>query len=166
MISAFDIVMFPGLFVLVACGFWMSVWLCVTICRSVLENHHLYTAFKIMRGDGNNILQDFNYSQRLEFRRYVIELVLATDFAFHIKYVSQFKTLLSAMPSDEEFTAKDDKLLLWRIIIKVADLGHCGKPLKQHRKWSYRAMEEMYRQVSAHRSGDFYHQAAALLLAA
>jgi hypothetical protein len=34
-------------------------------------------------------------------------------------------------------------------LIKCADLGHCCKPWKLHRKWAFRIMEEMYRQGEA-----------------
>jgi hypothetical protein len=36
---------------------------------------------------------------------------------------------------------------VWKIIIKCADLGHCMKPVRLHKRWAYRVMHEMYCQV-------------------
>ena len=115
--------------------------------RSVLENHHLYTAFSVMRKPECDFLKDMNYAQIQQFRHHVIELVLATDFAFHLKIVNQFKVLVSTLPKFGTMTACEDKLLLWRVIMKTADLGHCCKPFELHKRWSCRVMEEMYHQV-------------------
>ena len=35
--------------------------------------------------------------------------------------------------------------------MKCADLGHCCKPWRMHRKWAFRIMEEMYQQGDAER---------------
>jgi hypothetical protein len=40
-------------------------------------------------------------------------------------------------------------LLAWKVLIKCADLGHCFKPWRLHRRWAFRIMEEMYRQGEA-----------------
>ena len=77
----------------------------------------------------------------------VIQLVMATDFAFHLQTISQFNVLVATLPDPPAVTAAPDRLLLWRIVMKAADLGHVSKPPTLHRKWSLRAMEEMYRQV-------------------
>lgn len=113
----------------------------------MLENHHLFRAFTTLQSEGCNFLRDMSYAQIQRFRHIVIELVLSTDFAFHLKLVNQFKMLVSGMPDKAALTSADDKLLMWRIIMKTADLGHCCKPFTLHRRWAYRVMEEMYRQV-------------------
>ena len=116
------------------------------LCRAVLENHHLYTAFSAMREPGQNPIAHFNYTQTKEFRMITIELVLATDFAVHLKLINQFRTLVAAGTYVSAGESIEDSLLIWKTIVKCADLGHCSKPLQLHKKWSYRIMEEMYRQ--------------------
>jgi hypothetical protein len=126
----------------------------------VLENHSLFKAFAIMRKEQCNFLKDMNYSQKQEFRHIVIELVLATDFAFHLKLVNQFKVLVSTLTDRSNIESTEDKLLLWRIVMKCADLGHCSKPVALHKKWAMRVMEEMYRQGDAEKRMGFAISAA------
>jgi 3',5'-cyclic-nucleotide phosphodiesterase len=66
----------------------------------------------------------------------------------------------SSLEDPSCITAEEDKLLLWRIVMKCADLGHCAKPTDLHKKWAYRVMEEMYRQGEAESSMGFPVSAA------
>lgn len=100
-----------------------------------------------MRKPACNLLKDMSYTQKQEFRHIVIELVLATDFAFHLKLINQFKMMVTTLSDRSTIASSEDKLLLWRIVMKAADLGHCSKPVQLHKKWAIRVMEEMYRQV-------------------
>lgn len=125
----------------------------LVLCRAVLENHHLFKAFSLMRTPDKNPIAHFNYNQTREFRSIVIDLVLATDFAVHLKLVGQFKTMVTSAPDISNIAAKEDNVLIWKILIKCADLGHCTKPMALHKKWTFRIMEEMYRQVCAFRCG-------------
>ncbi len=43
--------------------------------ESVLENHHLAVAFKLLQEDGCDILQNLAMKQRQTFRRMVIDMV-------------------------------------------------------------------------------------------
>jgi cAMP-specific phosphodiesterase 4 len=126
----------------------------------VLENHHLFKAFTIMRKDQCNFLKDMNYSQKQEFRHIVIEIVLATDFSVHLRLTNQFKTMVSTLTDRSNIESAEDKLLLWRIVMKCADLGHCSKPVALHKKWAMRVMEEMYRQGDAEKRMGFSISAA------
>ncbi|EFA83871.1 cAMP phosphodiesterase [Heterostelium album PN500] len=53
--------------------------------NSVLENHHATLTFKILKNSDCNILEGLNEDQYKELRRSVIQLILATDMAFHFE---------------------------------------------------------------------------------
>lgn len=44
------------------------------------------------------------------------------------------------------FSSKKDQMLLWKLMIKTADVAHAAKPMELHLKWSQRIVEEMFRQ--------------------
>ena len=43
-------------------------------------------------------------------------------------------------------SSPENKQLLWNVVLKCADLGHAVKPWVLHTKWSYRIIEENFRQ--------------------
>eukprot|EP00047_Mylnosiga_fluctuans_P017941 m.65637 g.65637 ORF g.65637 m.65637 type:complete len:802 (-) comp7344_c0_seq1:118-2523(-) len=56
---------------------------------SVLENHHLATAFQVMQRPGCNIMADFDKGEQKVFRRLLIQMVLGTDMTKHTKCVTE-----------------------------------------------------------------------------
>ncbi|KXZ50318.1 hypothetical protein GPECTOR_17g957 [Gonium pectorale] len=61
--------------------------------RSPLENHHAAAAFSTMRRAGLDILGPLTKQERANFRKQVIEMVLATDMKQHFGLLSQFNTV-------------------------------------------------------------------------
>ena len=59
--------------------------------RSVLENHHLASAFLLMHKTETNILCGLTVKQWEDIRKSIIEMVLATDLAHHFAFVSDCK---------------------------------------------------------------------------
>eukprot|EP00949_MAST-11_sp_MAST-11-sp1_P002084 g2084.t1 len=138
--------------------------------RSVLENHHLATAFRIMRSDNSNLLKSFSPATSKSLRATIIELVLATDLKEHFSFVGKMGDFMELQPtlrgaaedgegchgmytSPQTYDDKDkqramnmDKLLVMQIALKAADLGHGCKPWDQHYTWSMRVLEEFYHQ--------------------
>lgn len=56
--------------------------------ESVLENHHLAVAFKLLQEDGCDIFASLTQKQRLTLRRMVIDMVISnnlTDLSFFFK---------------------------------------------------------------------------------
>lgn len=62
--------------------------------ESVLENHHLSVAFKILRENDCNFLDSLECSQRKALRRLVIDMVLATDMSKHFQHLGALKTMV------------------------------------------------------------------------
>jgi len=137
--------------------------------RNVLENHHVATAFKVIwetTSDGDrphDILAGLNKEDAQEFRKIVIELVLGTDLAVNMEVMNHFKVeleqhkyaaMLGMVKQDEaspEFTpdqlsTPEDRLLLMKMMIKCADIGHVARPLPYHLVWTRNVTKEFYEQ--------------------
>ncbi|VDQ01011.1 unnamed protein product [Trichobilharzia regenti] len=61
---------------------------------SVLENHHLYMAFKILSEPECDIFANLGVKKRQTLRRMVIELVLATDMSKHMSLLADLRTMV------------------------------------------------------------------------
>jgi len=70
-------------------------------------------------------------------------MVLITDLSVHFDFVSQFNTTLKTNPDK---LAPKFRLLVLKMALKSADVGHAAKELSLHKKWSDRVTEEFYRQ--------------------
>ena len=63
---------------------------------SVLENHHLAVAFKILQHDSRDIFANLNKKQRQIIRKMVIDMVLATDMSKHMSLLAELKTMVES----------------------------------------------------------------------
>ena len=63
--------------------------------RAVLENHHISAAFRIMKEEECNILNNLKREEYRDFRSLVIDMVLATDMSYHFQQIKNMKNLLS-----------------------------------------------------------------------
>lgn len=108
--------------------------------RSVLENFHISEAFKVMRKDEANIIQNLSREEYREFRTLIIEMVIATDMSTHFQQVKTLKTLLS----HTEFSVDKQKGLSY--ILHSADISHPSKMFPLHQRWTLLLMEEFFRQ--------------------
>eukprot|EP00164_Ancoracysta_twista_P001437 GFYU01001873.1.p1 GENE.GFYU01001873.1~~GFYU01001873.1.p1 ORF type:complete len:963 (-),score=196.79 GFYU01001873.1:144-3032(-) len=118
--------------------------------KSVLENHHLTTAFNILKQDSCNFLHRCSQEQFKEFRSEVIELVTYTDVSLHFEIVGKFRALTAGAPIDME--APDNRRHLIRMLMKCADVSNPTKHKKIYDSWTDRVMEEFYRQGDRERS--------------
>lgn len=62
--------------------------------ESVLENHHLAVAFKLLKEDICNFVCKLEPAQLKVFRRMMIDNVLATDMNKHFKHLGELKTMV------------------------------------------------------------------------
>ena len=105
----------------------------------VLENHHLAETFRIIaHEEGCNIFELCDQGTHDEFRKTIIEMVLATDLADHFSQVSSLRN----KHSSKNLVAKD--ILIG--IAMCADIGHSTKAFAIHERWSTLIGEEFYRQ--------------------
>ena len=64
--------------------------------ESVLEQHHLAIAFKLLQDSNCDFLAHWTRKQRQCFRKMVIEMVLATDMSKHMSLLADLKTMVEA----------------------------------------------------------------------
>ena len=62
--------------------------------ESVLENHHLAVASKILQNQNCDILSTLSNKQRMSVRKMMIDMVLATDMSKHMSLLADLKTMV------------------------------------------------------------------------
>ncbi|KNC99241.1 uncharacterized protein SPPG_05497 [Spizellomyces punctatus DAOM BR117] len=110
--------------------------------RSVLENHHLATGFSIMLKEENNILAAFSTEDARKVREQVIDMVMATDMAGHFTTLAMFKNKVSAAGTFDPQLNPDDRALLFRMLIKCADVSNLTREWPVYCAWLDRLIKE------------------------
>jgi len=123
--------------------------------RSVLENHHISAAFRLMRHPERNIVQNLDDCQYRDFRSNVIAMVLSTDMANHFEKVEVIKATIRK-PNDywrsvlvqntEEYPRTMEKIRIMELILHCADISNCVKPWEIHTKFTGTLLEEFFKQ--------------------
>ncbi|KAG8442727.1 hypothetical protein GDO86_011504 [Hymenochirus boettgeri] len=108
--------------------------------RSVLENHHVSAAYRLLQEDEEmNILYNLSKDDWREFRTLVIEMVLATDMSCHFQ---QIKAMKNALQQPEGI----DKPKALSLLLHTADISHPAKNWDLHHRWTMSLLEEFFRQ--------------------
>ncbi|NXU58980.1 PDE1C phosphodiesterase, partial [Turnix velox] len=108
--------------------------------RSVLENHHVSAAYRLLQDDEEmNILSNLTKDDWREFRALVIEMVLATDMSCHFQ---QIKAMKNALQQPEGI----DKPKALSLLLHTADISHPAKAWDLHHRWTMSLLEEFFRQ--------------------
>lgn len=114
--------------------------------KSVLENYHAATAFKVMKDRGINLLEhNLPSPPPAALRTRVIDMVLATDMAFHKQNISSLQSEAQSNDRLQDI----DKLVLEQNIVHMSDIAHPLRPMDQHKEWSRRCTEEFFAQGDA-----------------
>uniref|UniRef100_A0AAQ5XMW1 Phosphodiesterase n=1 Tax=Amphiprion ocellaris TaxID=80972 RepID=A0AAQ5XMW1_AMPOC len=107
--------------------------------RSVLENHHVSAAYRLMAEEDMNILVNLNKDDWRFLRSLVIEMVMSTDMSCHFQ---QIKTMRNALTQ----THSIDKVKALSLMLHAADISHPAKAWPLHYRWTHSLMEEFFRQ--------------------
>ncbi|KAJ8403387.1 hypothetical protein AAFF_G00351590 [Aldrovandia affinis] len=107
--------------------------------RSVLENHHVSAAYRLMQEDEMNILVNLSKDDWRELRALVIEMVMSTDMSCHFQ---QIKTMRGSLQQPEGI----DKAKALSLMLHAADISHPAKSWGLHYRWTRALMEEFFRQ--------------------
>ena len=113
--------------------------------RSVLENMHASKSFDIMKKEGCDLLQSFNFDDWTCVRKNVISMILETDMAKHFEVLGKFRTRVTTL-GDIDLRRTEDKELVMNMAIKCADIGHAAKCTELHEKWTAFVCEEFFHQ--------------------
>jgi len=118
--------------------------------ESVLENHHLAVAFKLLQNPDCDIFVNLTKKQRQTLRKMVIDMVLATDMSKHMSLLADLKTMVetkkvagSGVLLLDNYT---DRIQVLQNMVHCADLSNPTKPLELYRQWCERIMEEFFQQ--------------------
>ncbi|XP_048580022.1 dual specificity calcium/calmodulin-dependent 3',5'-cyclic nucleotide phosphodiesterase 1B isoform X2 [Nematostella vectensis] len=107
--------------------------------RSVLENHHVSCAFRILQDDEKNILSGLNLEQYADVRSLMIDTVLATDMSSHFEQLRLMKVaLVAGSPIENREVVQ--------LLLHVADISNPTKDWTIHRQWTTKIMEEFFTQ--------------------
>ncbi|XP_067837493.1 dual specificity calcium/calmodulin-dependent 3',5'-cyclic nucleotide phosphodiesterase 1C-like isoform X2 [Heptranchias perlo] len=108
--------------------------------RSVLENHHVSAAYRLLEEDEEmNILFNLSKDDWRELRTLVIEMVLATDMSCHFQ---QIKAMKNSLQQPEGI----DKPKALSLLLHTADISHPAKAWDVHHRWTMALLEEFFRQ--------------------
>ena len=91
---------------------------------SVLENHHVATAFSLLSDPKNDITANFSKDDFKRFRQRMIGLILSTDMAKHFGELSRFKTRVAAADFSPD---GGDKELVMNMIFHLSDISNTFK---------------------------------------
>ncbi|XP_003791507.1 calcium/calmodulin-dependent 3',5'-cyclic nucleotide phosphodiesterase 1A [Otolemur garnettii] len=107
--------------------------------RSVLENHHVSAAYRLMQEEEMNILINLSKDDWRDLRNLVIEMVLSTDMSGHFQ---QIKNIRNSLQQHEGI----DRAKAMSLILHAADISHPAKPWNLHYRWTMALMEEFFLQ--------------------
>jgi hypothetical protein len=124
---------------------------------SVLENYHVAETFEILLKDENNFLCNLTAEEYRLVRRRMIESILATDMANHVKHLNSLKSKLDSLSIkggenvDKLFGSDVGKsfenqqaVLSW--CIHACDVSNPAKPTKVYDEWVNRVFIEFFNQ--------------------
>jgi len=118
--------------------------------ESVLENHHLAVAFKILQDESRDIFQNLAKKQRQMLRKMVIDMVLATDMSKHMSLLAELKTMVESKKVSGSscivLESYQDRIRVLQNMLHCADLSNPTKPLQIYQKWTNRVMNEFFQQ--------------------
>ena len=119
---------------------------------SVLENHHVATAFKQLRQEGCNIFENLTKDEWHKLRKLTIDIVLATDMSKHTSLLAYMKTMIETQLVDSSkgghlhLDNYNNKSLVLQNMVHCADLSNPTKPLALYRQWTSNILQEFFEQ--------------------
>lgn len=135
--------------------------------KSPLENHHVSSAFFLMKDDSVNIFANLQRDDFKKVRERLIGMILSTDMSVHFSDLAKLKGRLVSNGNNFlfnniihhyylyfiflkyiEFNIKDkDKTMCMDILLHAADVSNPFKPYEIYSLWAKRVLEEFWNQV-------------------
>ena len=112
--------------------------------QSVMETHHCTVAISLLTKEEYNLMHSLNMQDTKSMWTWMIQLILATDMAFHFKFVKEVSGLLD----NNEFSLdnSEHRLLAMKLLLKVGDISNVSRPFALADKWCDVLNEEFFRQ--------------------
>lgn len=112
---------------------------------SVLEMMHASTTYSLMLSPDQNILQTLDNDAWIIVRKVVMKMILATDMSRHFELLGNFKST-HITSTTSALCKPDERLSIFEVAIKCADIGHAAKAVELHEKWTLLVCEEFFQQ--------------------
>ncbi|DBA01405.1 TPA: hypothetical protein N0F65_007302 [Lagenidium giganteum] len=128
--------------------------------RSILESMHVAETFFLMKNPSCDIFGRMKDKPFREIRKAIIEMVLSTDLSMHLQLVGNLKALViqentnaaaGQAPTGKSVT---DPMMIMKVVIKCADIGHAAKERRLHVIWSSLIIEEFFLQGDNERANN------------
>jgi hypothetical protein len=123
---------------------------------SVQENYHISEAFKVLKNTSCDILANYNGNEKKLIRKRMVDMILATDMAYHTRIFTSMKLKVEKLSSFkiehlvknlETQSAKfDAKQEILNYTLHAADLSHNVKSFDLTRQWTRLVMNEFWEQ--------------------
>jgi len=118
--------------------------------ESILENHSLAVAFKVLQEKNCDIFSNLPKKQRQTLRKMSIDMVLATDMSKHMSLLADLKTMVETKKvAGSDFLLLDnytERIQVLQNILHCADLSNPTKPIEIYKQWVDAIMEEFFQQ--------------------
>lgn len=122
---------------------------------SVLENHHIAVASRLIQVPELNILSGFKRETRKEIREMMIKMVLGTDLKVHFTGVANLKATIeghrNANTWFDPHIQKDREILLVHCV-HTADISSPCKPARIAVEWTNRLEQEWFEEGDEQKS--------------
>ncbi|XP_063678943.1 dual specificity calcium/calmodulin-dependent 3',5'-cyclic nucleotide phosphodiesterase 1A-like isoform X5 [Bolinopsis microptera] len=105
--------------------------------RSVLENHHISSAYRYLDQPDSNPFDKLSKDDFREMRGIAVEAVLGTDMSAHFTQIKNMQNALFNPSTVNRNTAMT-------LILHCADISHPTKTWGLHKKWTDNLMEEFF----------------------
>ncbi|CAJ0838478.1 17092_t:CDS:2, partial [Entrophospora sp. SA101] len=107
--------------------------------KSVLESFHAMTLFTLMQKYGFKVYEgetEYN-SKYAEFRKVVVNAILATDMGLHNEYVVKIRDQKKRLGSGNfDIKSEQEKNIVVGALIKCADISNAARPYHIAAEWS------------------------------
>lgn len=110
---------------------------------SVLESHHVAASYKLLKEKQYNFLGNVHLESRIDIRKRVVSMVLATDMSKHFADLGKFKSRVQSEGFDPSDSDKMDCMCLG---MHMADISNPSKKWSVSLNWVELLFEEFFYQ--------------------
>merc|ERR1711934_483117 len=119
--------------------------------KSVLEQHHCSTLFRVLSQEDLNILSGLTKEELLDVRKRIIGCILHTDPTLHFESTSKLQQRLK-LDQPVSCDSDDDRRMVIQTILMTADISNIAKPWEVAKVWAERVSQEFFAQGDLEKS--------------
>eukprot|EP00301_Raphidiophrys_heterophryoidea_P014408 c2252_g1_i1.p1 GENE.c2252_g1_i1~~c2252_g1_i1.p1 ORF type:complete len:592 (+),score=117.75 c2252_g1_i1:267-2042(+) len=109
----------------------------------ILENFHIHSTFQVLAKSRCNVFGHLPKEQRLKARKWIRELILATDMSRHFDARWEFNAMVDS-PEGLDLSDSAVRLRVMQQALHCADISNPTKPWAVYSQWIRRIMGEFY----------------------